>query len=647
MRDNVKIMDAMKKIRRLLQRESPKEYSAKAKKVYSNMLFLIQWFIALYAIMDDVPIILEREQDVNLSLMHYIFAYFRNYDGWGMEKAFIGLGIGIAFYIARSIPSQGKWLKGFSAFLAVCSVFGKSYLAYNSWDFIFKWWLQFIFAVFTMLGYYFIFLHFLSLGLYLLKKKSGLLRIDTKNRIENFLFEKHPFKMTFCIAILFQLPYFIAFFPGTLSADAFNQLYGYLGAIEMHMFHPVMSTMIMGKCIDLGRFLFHSDSMGMFFFTGSQIIFQSLAIAFMVWFFRKISAPILVRWFALAYFLILPLFPLWGLTFTKDTFYYIFTMFFVTVLACIIYNNMIKEPSPLWQNLLLIASVIGMAAFRRETVFLIIPSIVVLLMLYRSNWKLWILTGGVCLITCYYIEKVYVPSLNITQRVNTDALSIPFQQTARYLVEYGDDVTTEEKEELEQIFNDGLSDIAGLYNPDLSDPVKNSVKSVLSDEQLKNYFTIWKNQFFRHPDSYIQSFINNIYGYFYPDKKEIQHLYIQKFNGWEKWEDEYLSVGYAIENDSSRNVIDNYIHSLYNMPVIGLFFSPGFHVYLLLGCLFCLIGHKKGRQAAVLIPSFCKLLICLASPVNASVRYTLPIMAVLPLNIAWCICIVRNNLKGK
>ena len=48
--------------------------------------------------------------------------------------------------------------------------------------------------------------------------------------------------------------------------------------------------------------------------------------------------------------------------------------------------------------------------------------------------------------------------------------SIPMQQTARYLKEYPDDVTKEEAKAIDGVMK--YDEIADLYNPELSDPVK-------------------------------------------------------------------------------------------------------------------------------------------------------------------------------
>ena len=52
-----------------------------------------------------------------------------------------------------------------------------------------------------------------------------------------------------------------------------------------------------------------------------------------------------------------------------------------------------------------------------------------------------------------------------------EMLSIPFQQTARYLQLYGDEISREEKEGIQGILGD-TEEVAAVYNTASSDPVK-------------------------------------------------------------------------------------------------------------------------------------------------------------------------------
>ena len=67
-----------------------------------------------------------------------------------------------------------------------------------------------------------------------------------------------------------------------------------------------------------------------------------------------------------------------------------------------------------------------------------------------------------------------------------EALSVCFQQTARYIKYHGDEVTESEKEAIDKVLKYEV--IGELYDPNLSDSVKKTFKTESTSEDLKNYF---------------------------------------------------------------------------------------------------------------------------------------------------------------
>ena len=49
----------------------------------------------------------------------------------------------------------------------------------------------------------------------------------------------------------------------------------------------------------------------------------------------------------------------------------------------------------------------------------------------------------------------------------------------------------------------------------------------------------------------------------------------------------------------------------------------------------------------ILVPSILTVLVCLVSPVDAYIRYMLPVMAAMPVNIAWCYYAVAKAKAGE
>lgn len=102
----------------------------------------------------------------------------------------------------------------------------------------------------------------------------------------NHQLERKPFIVSFVIIFIFWLPDIILKYPGILEPDSLDQILQYFhipsGTVYtldlankntyLNNFHPVVLTLIIGKCIELGRLLFHSDNSGLFLYIGLRLI---------------------------------------------------------------------------------------------------------------------------------------------------------------------------------------------------------------------------------------------------------------------------------------------------------------------------------------------------------------------------------------
>jgi len=102
--------------------------------------------------------------------------------------------------------------------------------------------------------------------------------------------------------------------------------------------------------------------------------------------------------------------------------------------------------------------------------------------------------------------------LDVPKGEITEALSIPFQQTARYVFEYPDEVTEAEMVAIDLVLPYDI--IADSYNPKLSDPIKGKMKSGASKKDYLTYAKTWLLMGIKKAGVYIAATWNNINGYF-------------------------------------------------------------------------------------------------------------------------------------
>lgn len=601
----------------------------------------LKCFVAVWALSGDSLSLMLTGYCMDVPLVKYLFTLLSALDGWGIENVFTALGMGIVFYCVRD-RQKNPGLSLLSAFFALCTVVGISYEKTNSWDCIFLFHLQSALAAFVALGYYFLYKNCILFVGYVFEKKRKLLRREPVNKLEDMIFRKHAFLGPLLTIFVLGLPWLIFYFPGTLQWDAHAQLWMNLGVVEKTGHFPVAMTELMGGCIRLGRILFQSDSMGLFFYTGLQFSLQALVFSYAFYVMKRMNAPILFGWLALLIWVIYPFFPIWGYTMVKDTMHYVFVLLLVVTLQNVIMEC--HESIKWWQVILVITSVIGIAITRNDGRYIVFITMAVAILAYKRHWKIFLAGGVVCFLTVFIVEGVYMPYNNIAAGPAGEMLSIPLQQTARYLREHYEELSEEEARVLQEGFSVELESVGSLYNPVISDPVKANFEKHPSTEYLKEYIKVWFKQCLKHPDTYVQAFLNHVYGYFYPGLRNYgEYLAIFYIGNSEHWDDGYLDIEYAVSDNSIRRILENSLYLMEKVPVLSMFLSAGFHTYLLLGEAVYLWTKRKRREMLVLVPPLVVLLICMASPVNAYLRYAMPIMVTLPVNAAWCY--VMGNSK--
>ena len=261
-------------------------------------------------------------------------------DGLHVEMVFLTMGVGAVCWITKDESlRKNRWLHVLCAFFAFTTVMGTSYHEQGSWNYVFGNFAQFLLALVVMAGYYNLYESLIALGAYVSEHWEGVRRREIKGKIENFIFEAHPFWSTFAIAMLCALPYMISFFPGPIQADAFEQVWRYMGIIENSNKHPVVSTAIMGRCLAFGRVVLGSDNLGIFTYTLIQSLLQAVGISYLVCVMKKMKAPVWIRWFGLLFLTVFPLFPMWGFTMVKDAQYYISLLYFGVSFADILVDG--------------------------------------------------------------------------------------------------------------------------------------------------------------------------------------------------------------------------------------------------------------------------------------------------------------------
>ena len=468
-----------------------------------------------------------------------------------------------------------------------------------------------------------------------------------ENKIIN-LFLKHPFLFSFIAILICWSIYVIAFYPIILSPDPSFQIKQFFNVrtkyddyailLDNNVFltnhHPVFHTMILGYSLKLGRFLLN-DNFGLFIYTLTQLLVLAFTLSLTIKYLNENNVNKKIVFIVLLLYCFIPMFPLYAMSGVKDTYYTCFIILYVMKLDKIIRSKQEKLSYKEMIQLLLI--MFAVCLFRNNGIYVLILSFPLILIYSKKYFQtLLVIFIGVLAFYGTY-TKVLLPSLKITDGSIRETLSIPFQQTARYVKYYNKDLSKNDIKVIDKVL--GYETLAKRYNPTISDPVKNEFNKYTTKKELLAYLKVWFKCFFKHPLVYIEATLNNIYGYFSPQSTNwyIYYKYDTRIT-------EDKLVNYHYNNLSSlRLILSSFAQGFPYIPLIGLISNIGFNTWLLLGLTTYSIFKKKKEYLIVLSPLLISLLICVASPVNTYFRYAMPFIFIMPFIFTLIVTRLKNN----
>ena len=455
---------------------------------------------------------------------------------------------------------------------------------------------------------------------------------DSKNKFIE-VFDKHPFIVSFSIIFLSFILFMIAFYPIILSPDPSFQIKQFFNVrtkyadyailldetVFLTNHHPVVHTLLLGGCLKVGRILIN-DNFGLFIYSFIQSVFLASTLAYTIKYLKDNKCKNKTLLILLGIYALVPMYAMYAVSGVKDTIYTCFVMWYVMFLDKFIRNKKmtIKE------LVLFISILIGVVLFRNNGIYVIFLSLPFAIIYSKELRKKLLLIFIITLSFYGVFDKVILPYYKITPGSVRETLSIPFQQTARYVKYYGDDLSKKEIKVIDKVLvYDSLAD---RYDPTLADPVKNRYNKDATSDDLKDYFKVWFKCFFRHPLVYFEATIHNIYGYFSPQQTN-WYVYFK----FDKRITQDNLVDYHYNKLSTlRMILAGYGQGYPYLPIIGLLANIGFNTWVLLGLALYSIIKKRKDLLIVLSPLLVSLLICVASPANTYFRYTMPYVFILP-----------------
>ncbi|MCD8038360.1 MAG: DUF6020 family protein [Lachnospiraceae bacterium] len=500
-----------------------------------------------------------------------------------------------------------------------------------------------LFAVLLFLGYmpfFYVAVLFLMYQIEAFSKKHTGCRAGA---LTQWLFEKHVTAGAMLAVIICRLPYLAAFYPCSMSWDGGAQIACFWGTEAFTDHHPPLISFLYGAIARYSQ-EWGVPNIGMFMIPVIQTLLSAFAVAMVCGFYKHFGLPYWIRWASLVYYAAFTVWCIFDCTVIKDTLYYPLTLLFaLQLLYCVMDGDYFwgRKSNP---AMLLISGILMMQT-RNNGVFVLLFSIPFALCFVKGKRiRLFAIAAAMLLANAALNNGLY-PALGVTLlEAKEDTYCIMFQQTAKYGQDYPEDVTEEERELLDTVFD--YDEMVEVYNPQLADWVKNCLRlSEASSADHTNsefaalkseYFKVWLAQLMRHPMSYVKTFLECSYGYYYPEARP----YKEGTGFYEAERNMLTSSMHAyrqIKQLAPARFVLQQLSKIEYLPGVGLLYRCGFYTWCVLFAAMYLIAKRRYCLLTAAVPPAVNILVCLISPVNTCIRYAMPTMCMVPvlLGLLW------------
>ncbi len=533
--------------------------------------------------------------------------------------------------------------RGISLILAFLFAGGEAFLYGGRLSLLFYPQVNRIKTVILMIGFFTVYLtgiHYLYLLLH---------REDVKKERNGPLirfYRKYPFLSIWAGIMAVWVIHLLFRFPGAMSYDNWDQLAQYYGVTTYSTSQPVFHTWLFGSFIRFGAWLGNCN-LGLFLFVLFQSLMMSAVLAYAMLLMRRWKTPVWLRSLTMGICCIAPYYTGYAAFPIKD---YLYTAFYLLLVLGVM--QWLKAPEDFWkdrwQSILWILSASLMILFRKNGIYVYL-AVTFFFLIYeatafvknrkrKSGVKSFI-PILICLLLPFLLVKGTETMIEKEYQVRQDSpkemFSLPFQQTARYVKQYGEEIPEEEKAVIAKVLNyDALPEI---YSPLTADPVKTTYHAENTREVL-DYFKVWMKQFLRHPLCYLEATWNQNYYVFAPNVDNIvynKNCYVGAELFWNS--EFYDNIHFEIPEGMPGldQIAVSFYSLLTRLPIIGMLNNVAFYIILMFVILFFMLRDKMHRELFAMVPLLISFLFILMAPqIQDQPRYAFPIIYAMPSVIA-------------
>lgn len=467
------------------------------------------------------------------------------------------------------------------------------------------------------------------------------------------------FWITLIILICWS-PIIISLYPGTLINDTWGQLSEYIryyniGGIyngELSDHHPFFDTLIMGAIITPFGEILKNWHLGFFVYSIIQVLLTSFSFALtIVYSFKKLKVRLDYLLGMCLFYGLCPIFPISAQTISKDAlFSWIYVLFILLFIEIVRTQGKCLSS---FKYLILMIIIASLCIYTKKVgLYIISISLLSIIVFVPKNRVYSTILLGVILFISVGMMSGIKKTLNISPGGKQEMFSIPFQQSARYVLEHRDDMTKNEYKNIDKLID--IKTVSKRYNPINADPIKGYTDRNDSSEFV-NYLKSWYQEGKRHPKVYIVAFNAMVSGWFSFE----EYLPVTNMN----WHNQ-LNTKLIPEKEASRphpfnitsKIVQSVFDNLYHNSLFQIFLSYALYASILPAFIIATLFRKWNLEKLKYywlssIPLILSIILgCWLAPVSLELegkRYLYPVIYTLPVMIILCLSMYQVKYAKK
>ena len=449
---------------------------------------------------------------------------------------------------------------------------------------------------------------------------------------------KYTDLLIFGFLLLCWLPVLLAVYPGFFVYDA-QEEWLQVASRTFTTHHPLVHVLMLGGIICAVHKVTDSYNLGIACYMIVQMIIISGCFTYLHIFMRRRKVAKGLRIITLLYFAFFPVVVMFTLCSAKDALFTAALLMLILALLDLGSDSEVFFTSRK-KMAFFVLSALAMMLFRKNGVYAFALMSLILLV-YVNREKTYLKKTGLLLIiifaSYFLINTALTVALHAQNEENQEILTVPIQQLART---YKFNPEVFEPDDIAALHEVLPEEALVLYNPKLSDPVKVHFQNDAYRANKSRYAKLWLKIGLRKPLSYINAWLVNSYGFWYPD------TVIDVYSGNTVFTFTYGDssyFGYEVEEPGYRASKIPWLDRAYRklsleisqekVPIFSMLYSPG---GLFWGVAFVFAYMLYRRKYHIVMPFLMVLIVWLTVILGPTYlpRYVLIFWYELPLFVA-------------